>query len=378
MSLPSTGPDGAIDPLPDPVLVHDYLLVLRGAERTFAVIADEWPTAPIATLLYDEGSTRKRFAGHRVSTSPLQRLGVDQRDFRKLLPAFPIAARHLPVGGHELILSSSSAFAHGVRADPGSVHVCYCHSPFRYIWHERERLRRETPRALQPAVPAAIRALRRWDRRSVDGVSAFIANSTVTQERIRAFWNRDASLVHPPVDVDRFRIGEPAGSALVVCELVAHKRVGLALESARLAGWKVRVVGTGPDDGRLRALFGDVATFLGRIDDAALEDEYAQASVMIVPNVEEFGIAAVEAQASGCPVLAVGAGGALETVLPERTGVLVPEDDPSAMAEALRHTAWERFDRIAIREHAARFGPERFRTRLRAEVATAIAAQASR
>ena len=145
------------------VLVHDYLLVLRGAERTFAAMAEVWPEAPVATLLYDADGTGDRLAGHDVRTSPLQRLGVAQSGFRRLLPLFPRAAERLPVDDADLVVSSSSAFAHGVRPRQGVTHVCYCHSPFRYAWHERERALQEAPRLLRPAVRRTLARVRRWD-----------------------------------------------------------------------------------------------------------------------------------------------------------------------------------------------------------------------
>src|SRR5215213_834128 len=186
------------------VLVHDYLLVLRGAERTFAAMADAWPRADVVTLLFDEEAMAGRFAGHAVTTSPLQRLGADQRRFRALLPVLGPAARRLPTDDADRIVSSSSAFAHGVRKRPGAVHVCYCHSPFRYAWHEQARARSEVPRALRGMLEVLLRRHRAFDRRAAAGVDRYIANGRLTQERIRRFWGRGADLLHPPVDVGRF------------------------------------------------------------------------------------------------------------------------------------------------------------------------------
>src|SRR5215217_2202803 len=193
----------------DVVLVHDYLLVLRGAERTFAAIADTWPDAPIATLLYDEAGTEGRFAGRQVATSPLQRLGIRQRHFRAALPVFGTAVRRLPLGEARQVVSSSSAFAHGVRKAPGARHVCYCHSPFRYAWHEQARALSEVPAPLRPALALALRRHRGFDRRAALGVDRYIANGELTRARIKRFWGRDADVLHPPVDVERFHVGEP-------------------------------------------------------------------------------------------------------------------------------------------------------------------------
>jgi glycosyltransferase involved in cell wall biosynthesis len=345
-------------------LVHDYLLVLRGAERTFAEIAEIWSGAPIHTLLYDPEGTRGRFAGREVVTSPLQRLGVGQKSFRRLLPVYPWAVRRLPLNDHALVVSSSSAFAHGVRPDPGARHVCYCHTPFRYAWHDRARARREVPRPLRPALELALWRHRAFDRDAVHGVTRFLANSVVTRERIRRFWRRDAVIVHPPVHVERFaRSPEPSEELLFVGEAVAHKRLDLALEAANRAGRHMSVVGTGPDLPRLQARYRGTATFHGRVDDHRLEELYAQAAALVVPGVEEFGIAAVESQAAGRPVIAANAGGARETVVPGETGWLVPPDDVGALAQAMRRDTSE-FDPATIRQHAERFSPAGFRRRL--------------
>jgi glycosyltransferase involved in cell wall biosynthesis len=350
--------------MPRLALVHDYLLVLRGAERTFAAMADTWPDAPIVTLLYDEAGTEGRFAGRSVSTSPLQRLGVRQGSFRALLPVFPTAARRLDLSGFDCVVSSSSAFAHGVRPPAGARHVCYCHSPFRYAWHEQARALAEVPAPLRPLLGLALRRHRGFDRAAASRVDRFVANGALTRARIRRFWGRDAEIVHPPVDVDRFRIGQPAEHVLFVGELVRHKRPEAAIEAAAAAGRRIKVVGEGPELARLRARYGREAEFLGRVDDERLAALYAAAAALVVPNVEEFGIAAVEAQAAGRPVVAVDGGGARETVVPGRTGRLVPDGDPAALARALRDD-FHRFDPYAIRAHAHAFSRPRFQARLR-------------
>lgn len=330
------------------VLVHDYLLVMRGAERTFAKMCDLFPGAPVATLLYDPEVFGERLAGHRVHTSPLQRLGLRQGSFRAALPAMPPAAARLPVGGHDLVVSSSSAFAHGVRPDPGAVHVCLCHTPFRYAWSQRESAMRMMPTLARPLGRLLLDRIRRWDlERSRDGTH-YLAVGRLSRQRIRDFWGIDAPIVRQPVELDRFAPA-PAreGYALVVGELVRHKRVELALEAARRAGVPIKVVGDGADGERLRALYSGSAEFLGRVDDDRLAELYARARVLVVTAIEEFGLTAVEAQASGCPVLAAAAGGVLDTVVDGRTGVLVGAGDVDAFAEVLADDA---LDRLSIED----------------------------
>ena len=345
-------------------LVHDYLLVLRGAERTFAAMTDVWPQAPIFTLLYDEQATQGRFAGRSVTTSALQRLGADQESFRAMLPLFPLAVRRLDLSGFDTVVSSSSAFAHGVRPPAGAKHLCYCHSPFRYAWHEQARALSEVPAPLRPALRLVLRRHRAFDRRALSTVDRLLANGEIAREHIRRFWGRDATVLHPPVEVERFSLGEPRDHVLFVAELVRHKRPEVAIQAAVAAGRRIKVVGTGPELGRLRERYGGHAEFLGRVDDVRLARLYAEAAALVVPNVEEFGIAAVEAQAAGRPVVAIDAGGARETVVPERTGVLVPDGDPGALARALLSDL-TRFDPRAIQAHAQRFRPKAFRERLR-------------
>jgi glycosyltransferase involved in cell wall biosynthesis len=358
------------------VLVHDYLLVMRGAERTFAEMAACWPGAPVATLLVDEEVARRRFAGRRVVASGLQRLRPSQSWFRALLPVLPAAAERLRLPPADLVVSSSSAFAHGVRPPDGVAHVCYCHSPFRYAWHERARALAEVPAPVRPLLDRVLERIRRWDLRASRRVTAYIANGRITQQRIGDFWGRDATVVHPPVDVERFAPGTPEDFFLVVGEVVRHKRTEAAVHAALRSGMPLRVAGTGPELARLQALYGDRVAFLGRVDDGALADLYARARAVVVPNVEEFGIVAVEAQAAGRPVLAAGAGGALETVVDGRTGVLVPPGDEDALAEAMREVDFAAFAPEAAVANAARFSAARFRARLRAEVERLRAAPA--
>jgi glycosyltransferase involved in cell wall biosynthesis len=352
----------------DVAVAHDYLLVMRGAERTFAEMADLYPDAPVLTLLHDPAGTGGAFAGRRVSTSRLQALRPTQATFRRLLPLMPFAVRDLHVDGAKLLLSSSSAFAHGIRVPDGVPHVCYCHSPFRYAWHERATALHEAPGPLRPVLGATLSAVRRWDLAASRRVTHYVANSEITRQRIGDFYGRDASIVHPPVAVERFTAGEPEDWFLTVSEVVRHKRIEVALKAARKAGRRLRVVGGGPDLERLRREYAGSAEFLGRVGDDELPGLYARARALVLANVEEFGIAAVEAQAAGRPVLAADAGGARETVIEGETGHRVPVDDVDALAAAMADADFDRMDPARIRANAERFSRAAFRERLRAEV----------
>jgi len=325
--------------------------------------------------LYDERVFGERLAGHSVLTSPLQRLGASQRTFKVLMPAMPWAAEHLNVANHELVVSSSSAFAHGVLPDHDAIHVCYCYTPFRYAWYERGAGLAQAPRIVRPLVARSLDRIRRWDKRAATRGTYYIAISRLSQERIARFWNVDAPIVYPPVEVDRFTQAEPEDFFLVVCELVRHKQVDVALEAARRARVPVKVVGSGADERRLRDLYGEHAEFLGRLDDVALAQLYPRSRALIIPNVEEFGITAVEAQAAGRPVIAAAAGGALETVIDGETGVLVPPGDIDALARALSDRSLDQLDVGRMMANAQSFGPERFAREIASHVQIAVCGQ---
>ena len=356
------------------VLVHDYLLVLRGAERTFAAIAELYAAAPIFTLLYDEEGTDGRFSGRSIETSWLQHLGVSQRGFRKLLPLYPLAIERLALSTCDVVISSSSAFAHGAHAPGGAVHVCYCHAPFRYAWYEQARALQEVPAPLRPLLRAALSRMRRWDLRASGRVDSYIANSELTRARIRKFYSRDAPIIHPPVETRRFAPGTPGEALLLVSELVAHKRPQIALEAARRARVPIRVVGSGPDHVALSRAYPE-AEFLGRCGDAELSEAYSRARAVIVPSREEFGITAVEAQASGRPVIAAAAGGALETVRDRETGLLVSPDDVASFTRAIEELEGIEFDPQRAVENASQFSVEAFQRKLSSHVSQILDAR---
>jgi glycosyltransferase involved in cell wall biosynthesis len=352
-------------------LIHDYLLVMRGAERTFAAIADLYAQAPILTLLYNERCTDQRFAGRSITASRLQRLGVGQSNFRRLLPFYPSAAERLRLPACEVVISSSSAFAHGVRAPEGAVHICYCYTPFRYAWYEESCALGELSPLLRPLLRQQLRRIRRWDLAASKRVHSYVAISELSRERIKRYYGRDAPVIHPPVETHRFTPSTPGDSLLVVSEFVRHKRLHIALEAARRARTPIRVVGSGPDHAALSEAYPH-AEFLGRASDEDLVELYASARAVLVPSVEEFGITAVEAQAAGRPVIAAGAGGALETVLDGQTGRLARVDDVDSFAQAIRDIDKLDFNPARATQNAERFSVAAFQRRLHAHVSRVV------
>jgi glycosyltransferase involved in cell wall biosynthesis len=355
-------------------LVHDFLLDLRGAERVFAAICDAWPEADVFTAIYDEAGTEGRFADRAPRTSFLQQLRPTARTFRPLLPLYPHAVESLDLRGYDLVISSSSAWAHGVLVDPGAVHVCYCHNPFRYAWSEREATLAARNLVTRPALRVLLSRWRQWDWIAAQRVDAYVANSSVTAARIQRFFGRAATVLHPPVELARFAPGPVGAHYLVLAELMAHKRIDVAIRAFNALRRPLVVVGDGPEYRRLRRLAGPTVRLTGRLSDAEVADLLRTAQALIVTAEEEFGIAAVESLASGRPVIALRSGGVLETVDAGRTGVFYDDaDDPRALAAAVAGFDPAAVDPAACVTSAHRFSVERFQERLRAIVSEAVA-----
>jgi glycosyltransferase involved in cell wall biosynthesis len=358
--------------IPRVALIHDFLLDLRGAERVFAAICDAWPEADIFTAVYDETGTEGRFADRTIHTSFLQRLRPTSRTFRPLLPFYPHAVESFDLRGYDTVISSSSAWAHGVLVDPGAVHVCYCHNPFRYAWTEREATLRARGPLVRPALRFLLSRWRQWDWIAAQRVDRYVSNSQTTSERVRRYLGRDSTVLHPPVEIDRFSPGLVGAHYVVLAELMAHKRIDVAVEAFTRLGLPLVVVGDGPEGRRLRKLAGPTITFTGRIGDAQVAEVLAGSRALVVTAVEEFGIAAVEALAAGRPVIALGEGGVRESVQPGVTGAFYERNDPAALAETVLGFDTLAVDSAACRAAAERFSVPRFQDRLAAIVADAV------
>src|ERR1700759_1389821 len=248
-------------------LVHDFLLDLRGAERVFAAICDAWPQADVFTAVYDERGTEGRFAAGAPQASFLQRLRPPRRPFRPLLPLYPHAVESLDLRGYDVVVSSSSAWAHGVLVDPGAVHVCYCHNPFRYAWSEREATLAARSALTRPALRLLLNRWRQWDWIAAQRVDAYIANSEITAARRRRCCGRGAQALHPPVELARFSPGPVGAHYLVLAELMAHKRIDVAIRALNALRLPLVVVGEGPEWRRLRRLAGPTVRLTGRLSD---------------------------------------------------------------------------------------------------------------
>jgi glycosyltransferase involved in cell wall biosynthesis len=353
-------------------LVHDFLLDLRGAERVFLAMSESWPEADIYTAVYDEQGTEGRFADRDVRTSFLQRLRPSARTFRTLLPLYPAAIESFDFSDYDVVVSSSSAWAHGVICDESTVHVCYCHNPFRYAWNDRDRTLAERR---DPVSRSMLRALfrrwRQWDWIAAQRVDRYLANSRTSQARIRAYFGRESRVIYPPVDTARFSPGRPGSHYVVLSELMPHKRIDQAVEAFNRLRLPLVIAGDGPDGRRLRRMAGPTIRFAGRVSDEEVARLLAGCRALVVTAVEEFGIAAVEAQAAGRPVISVGAGGALETVEDGVTGCFW-RGGADELADAVAGFDDASIDPAACVENAARFDVQAFRTALPQEVDWAL------
>jgi glycosyltransferase involved in cell wall biosynthesis len=356
-------------------LVHDFLLDLRGAERVFAAICDAWPDADVFTAVYDEEGTEGRFADRRPRTSFLQRLRPTARTFRALLPLYPHAIESLDLRGYDLVISSSSAWAHGVLVDPGAVHVSYCHNPFRYAWSEREATLVAQPPPVRPALRVLLSRWRQWDWIAAQRVDRYVANSRLNASRVRRYFGREAEVLHPPVELERFAPGAVGIHYLVVAELMAHKRIDVAVGAFNRLRLPLLVVGDGPELRRLRRLGGPTVRFTGRLPDPTVATLMRSARALVVTAAEEFGIAAVESLASGRPVIALGSGGVLESVREGETGAYYRDSDPDALASAVGAFDTTAVDPAACVAAAQRFGTARFQAALRRIADAAVAAE---
>jgi glycosyltransferase involved in cell wall biosynthesis len=352
-------------------LVHDFLLDLRGAERVFAAICDAWPEADVFTAVYDERGTEGRFASRSPQASFLQRLRPTARTFRPLLPLYPHAIESLDLRGYDVVVSSSSAWAHGVLVDPGAVHVCYCHNPFRYAWSEREATLAARNLVTRPALRVLLSRWRQWDALAAMRVDRYVANSAITAARVRRYFACEAEVLHPPVELERFSPGPVGAHYLVLAELMAHKRIDVAIRAFNALRLPLVVVGDGPEWRRLRRLAGPTVRLTGRLDDGEVADLLRSARALVVTAEEEFGIAAVESLASGRPVIALGAGGALETVQEGVTGTFF--EDMEELEDVLRRFDPGAIDPADCVAASRRYSVERFQERLRAIVAETVA-----
>jgi len=358
---------GSTPAAPRIALVHDWLTGMRGGERCLEVVCEMFPDAPLFTLLHVPGSVSPTIERRPIVTSFVQRLPGAATRYRHYLPLFPAAVHGLSLGGFDVVLSMSHCAAKAVRVPRGALHLCYCFSPMRYVWDLESDYTDGGGWLTRLALPPVAAALRHWDRRT-QNVHEFVAISRHIADRIRRVYGREASVIYPPVELDRFTIDPaPDDYYLVVSALVPYKRVDLAVRAASATNRRLLVVGRGPEEARLRALAGPSVSFLGWRSDAEVARLYARCRAVLFPSVEDFGIVPLEAAAAGRPTIALARGGALETMVglgadATPTAVFFEEQTVEAVAGAMAtfEAAAHRFEPGALRAHAARFDRPRF------------------
>jgi glycosyltransferase involved in cell wall biosynthesis len=344
--------------------VHDWLTGMRGGEKALEVLCERYPDAELFTLVHVPGAVSPAIERLRPHTSFIQHLPLVKRYYRQYLPLFPIAIEQFAFDRFDVVVSLSHCCAKAI-VHPGRVHhVCYCLTPMRYAWDQFDAY--FGPARVGALGSAMMRplmaAMARWDRATADRVDRYVAISHYVAGRIRRYYNREATVVYPPVDTDFFQPDrtDPERFALVVSALVPYKRIDVAIEACRLAGLPLTIVGDGPERPRLERSANGAARFLGRLPDSDVRTLYRRAAMTLLPNEEDFGIVPLEAAACGRPTVALSRGGALETVVQGATGTLVDDASPRAFAEGIARTLDTAFDRDAIRAHAERFSRHRF------------------
>jgi len=344
-------------------LVHDWLTGMRGGEKVLELLCEAYPTADLFTLFHVRGSVSPAIERMRPRTSILQYVPGIRDIYRYCLPIFPTVIEQFDLDRYDLVISTSHCAAKAVVKTGRARHLCYCFTPMRYAWDQFEayfgegRVGATKSRILRPA----LNALARWDAATAGRVDRYVAISHHVASRIRRNYNRDADVIYPPVDTGFYSPDDavvPENFLLIVSALVPYKRIDVAIEASHLARTPLRIIGSGPERDALAqqvARLGANVQLLGSLPDDEVRDHYRRAAAVLLPGEEDFGIAPVEAQACGIPVIALGRGGALETVIDGVTGVLVPEPTAEALAAGIARAQEIRFDRAVVRAHAVTF-----------------------
>ncbi len=344
--------------------VHDYLNQMGGAEKVLQALLELYPEAPVYTLLADEKILQENFSNATVYTSFLNRLPLSSEYHRYYMWLMPYAVEQWQLGKYDLVVSDSASYTKGVIAGPRTYHLNYCHTPTRYLWHEeKEKIKTASfPGWLKKFMPPWLHYQRMWDFQAAQRPDEMVANSRYIQSLIRKFYNREAEVVYPPAELNRFlqEESQKGDYFLLVGRLLPYKRFDVAIEAAKQAGVKLKIAGDGRDYKRLRRLKNDDIEFLGFVGDQELSRLYAKARGLLFPQVEDFGIAAVESLAAGTPVIAYGQGGAKEIVEEGKTGLFFDRQAPASLASVLRDFNPKQFQKETLEQSAQKFSKATF------------------
>jgi glycosyltransferase involved in cell wall biosynthesis len=352
-------------------LVHDWLNQVGGAESVLESLVRMFPGAPVFTSIYAPWVMPAEYREWEIRTTFMQRLPRVTTHHQAYMPVYPLAFGSVNLSGHDVILSNKSAFCHGVPCPGGALHICYCLTPTRFLWqYEAYRAREHISRGMNLLLKPIVGLLRRWDYAAAQRVDYFIAISSEIQTRIRRFYHRESAIVYPPVDLTRFKpSGDPPGDYyLAGGRLIPYKRVDLVVQACTRLGLRLVVYGDGRDRPALERLAGPSVTFVGRVSWDKLAALFQGARAFVFPGLEDFGIAPVEAQAAGRPVIAFAGGGALDTVTPGQTGEFFTDQTVESLAAVLVSFDPDLYDPAACRANAERFGTSRFERELKESV----------
>jgi glycosyltransferase involved in cell wall biosynthesis len=348
-------------------LIHDWLTGIRGGERVLEVFCELFPEASLFTLLHLPGKLTPTIERMEIKTSFINRLPFASKVYRHYLPLFPAAIELFDLSGYDLIISISHCVAKGVIPPPSSLNVCYCLTPMRYAWDQYHHYFGKDKLSFfsRRFIPLVMNYLRTWDVASSNRVDRFIASSENVKRRIERYYRRDAEVIYPPVDNDFFTpAGQEGDYFLLVSALVPYKRLDLAVTAFNKLELPLFIIGEGPEYRQLKKMAKDNIQFLGRVSDEELRGLYRRCRALIFPQEEDFGIAALEAQACGRPVIAYGKGGVLETVIPDETGIFFTEQSVDALTGAVDMFRSKKFNKESIRNNALRFSRKLFKERI--------------
>ncbi|ADV84275.1 glycosyltransferase [Terriglobus saanensis] len=351
-------------------ILHHWFVTRGGGERVAECIASLFPGADLITLVSADSGLPESLKDRKLTTSYLQNIPGAVSHHRQFLPLYPSAVEHLDVREYDLIVSSDSGPIKGVLKREDATHLCYCHSPMRYLWDAYDQYRNQMYGPARLAFTLTAKYVRDWDALAARRVTAFAANSNYVADRISRYYGRESTVIHPPIDLQRVRILEPQDHYLAAGRLVFYKRTDLLIAACNRLNRPLRIAGTGPEEARLRKLAGPNVTFLGELSDEDLWNEYARARALLFAADEDFGMVPLEAQACGRPVIAYGAGGSLETVDAygdQPTGVYFPSQSEDALIAAIEHfeSIESSFCSTAIQKHAENFATPIFLQQMR-------------
>lgn len=351
-------------------LVHDYLVQYGGAERVLEAFTELWPYASIYTILYDPEAMRGKFADKRIYTSFLQKWPIARRHHRLFPPLMPLAIEQFDFRDYDVVLSDSSSYAKGIITRPETLHISYVHTPMRYAWDDCQKYTEDFgfPRLVKKLVPFFMNPIRVWDKTTADRVDYYIANSEFVRKRIKKYYHKEAEVIHPPVEIERFYIARPEERKpyfLMVGRLIAYKRHDIAIEAFNRLKLPLKIIGRGPEHARLRRLAGPTIEFLDRVPDEGLPKYYAECQAFIFPQEEDFGIVAQEAFASGRPVIAYRGGDIVEHLKVGVMGELFDAQTTDSLVATLKNFEADRYDSDVIRAGVQAFDKAQFKAKIK-------------